>query len=339
MPTLRRVFGFIDDATAGGKDFTTLAGAIPDATSFWPVTGATIDGGIERIDRNAEVRGRRANTAPLSFRGAPSVTFTGGAYREIVEKALYQTMGVVSTTGAGPYVHTISSLQFGSINLPAAHIQIVRDDLNQKMGGASWNRTTLNFPLDGEGTVECEVFGKWLKEFNTAAPTLSFTGLSDDILMLRDATMTIDDNVTPVPDLTGFSFSFSNNLQRKWYAGRNVESRTLNSQVHKLWWPTENKAQAAPEITYSMQFGNTDVAQEVASMFAQVQKLEFTVTGTGTDQLVITIFGGVHTGGAGADSLSARDDISATFEGGVFWSVADVADVTIEITGDVAVLA
>ena len=339
MPVLRRVFGFIDDATAGGKDFTTLAGTIPDATSFWPVTGATVDGGIERIDRNAEVRGRRANTSPLSFRAAPSVTFTGGAYREIVEKALYKTMGVVSTTGAGPYTHEISSLQFGSINLPAAHIQIVRDDLNQKIGGCSWNRTTLNFPLDGEGTVECEIFGKWMKEFATAAPTLSFTGLSDDILMLRDATMTIDDNVTPVQDLTGFSFTFSNNLQRKWYAGRNVETRTLNTVDHKLWWPTENKAQAAPDITYSMSFGNTEVAQEVASMFSQAQKLEFNVAGTGTDEMTITIFNGVHTGGGGAESLTARDDITATFEGGVFWSVADVADVTITITGDSATLA
>ena len=338
MPVLRRVFGFIDDATAGGKDFDTLAGTIPDSTSFWPVTGATIDGGIERIDRNAEVRGRRANTHPLPFRGAPSTTFTSGAYREIVEKALYKTMGVVNTTGVGPYTHEITSLQFGSVNLPAMHLQLVRDDLNQKMGGCTINRTTLNFPLDGEGTVECEVYGKWLKEFATAAPTLSFTGLSDDILMLRDAQMVIDGAMDPVPDLTGFSFSYTNNLQRKWYAGRNIEERTLNSQVKKLWWPTENKAQAAPEITFGLEFGNTVIDQEVANMFAQVQELVFTCAGTGTDELVITIHGGVFLGG-GAESLSAREDITAPFEGGVFWDTAAAGDVTIEVTGDVAVLA
>src|SRR5215204_3377616 len=108
MATLARVFGTIVDATAGGQDLDALnvsyppsggVPAIPDATKFYPVTGGTFDPGISRIDRNDEVRGRRANTAPLPFQSAPMVTVPIRVYRTVAEKLAYRCMGAVTTTG------------------------------------------------------------------------------------------------------------------------------------------------------------------------------------------------------------------------------------------------
>jgi hypothetical protein len=358
MPTLARTFGILDDTTAGGKDYDALQVAypptlgippIPDANVFYPVTGGTFDPAIERIDRNDEVRGRRANTAPSPFRAGPMMTLPIAMYPKAAEKLFYKLLGAVSTTGGVapvPYTHALTPTGFGTIALPAAHVHLIRDDLNIKMGGSTVNRITADFPLDGEGTMETEFYGKYFAEYGTAAPTPTFTGMEADTLMLRDAQMFIDGSATPVQDLQGFSFTYNNNLVRKWYAGRNIQTRALGTptQTKKLWFPAENKAQAAADITYSMTFGNTVVAQEIAHWYAQTEKFVFEVAGgpiggtyTGTELMRITIYNGVHTGG-GAEALTAREDITATFEGGVFYSAADAGDLLIEFVTDTATL-
>jgi|SRR5215471_4180528 len=353
MSVLNRLFGFTDDATAGGKDYDSLsAGAIPDATEFYPVTGGNWNPGIERIDRNNEVRGRRANVSPRPFRAAPTLTVPVACYRRVAERMFYKCMGVVNTTGGTgptPYTHTISTLGYPTVTLPAAHLQIVRDDLNVKVSGACVNSITAEFPLDGEGTLNIEYFGKYFNHFTGSTPTPSYPNLGDDVdtLMLRDASVYLDGSVTKVPDIQGFSLTFNNNLIRKWYAGRNVVTRGLGSptQTKKLWFPAENKAQAAPDITYSITFGSVDAAQEIAMWYAQIEKFEFDIVGlplsgafsATSEQIKITIYAGVHTDG-GAGDLSARDDIVSTFTGGVFFSEALSKDLEIAVTSDTATL-
>lgn len=356
MAFLDRLFGIIDDATAGGKDYDTISGdspVIPNANLFFPVTGGTFDPGIERIDRNDEVRGRRANVHPRPFRSAPMITVPMSMYRVAAEKFTHKLLGATTTTGGGgatPYTHAIRSIGYPNVNLPALHAELVRDDTNIKMAGCTVNRITYDFPLDGEGTMEIELFGKYFDEFATASPSPTFPnmGATADTLMLRDAQAFIDGSLVAIPDLQGFSLTFSNNLLRKWYAGRNVRTRVLGSpsQTKKLWFPTENKAQAAPDITYSLTFGNTADAQEIAMWYAQVQSFIFEIEGlplTGAysatlEMMRVTIDAGVHTGG-GADALSARDDITSTFEGGVFYSETVSRDLLIEFVSDTAVLA
>lgn len=355
MAFLDRLFGFSLDAVAGGTDYDGLTlGAVPDATIFYPITGGSFDGGIERIDRNDEVRGRRANVPPRSFRAAPAMTIPLSAYRKAIEKLAYLAMGDVNTTGGGgatPYTHTITTIGYPDVSLPAINMQMVRDTVNIKMAGSTLNRITLDFPLDGEGTIEFEAFGKFHDEFTAASPTPSFTGFGAEVdtLMLRDARFYIDGSVTQVQDLQGFNFAFVNNLIRKWYAGRNISSKTLGTvgsfgtQRRKLWFPAENKAQAAPDITYSVTFGNTNAAQEVAMWYAQIQKFEFDIVGlpltgaySATDEKVtIIIYNSVNTGG-GSGALTAREDITSSFDGGVFFSEADSKDIEIVVTSDTA---
>jgi hypothetical protein len=342
---IRRLFGVKRDAVAGGSEYDDLvAGAIPNADIFWPVTGGTLDKNPEYLDRNAEVRGRRASQGRLPFRQAPVMTVPVPAYRSVIEFLLAHALGGDDTiSGAGPAkTHTLTALGFGSTALPAVHAQLVRDDLNQKMSGSSFQRVGLNFPLDGEGTAEFELWGLYQKHDVAAAPTAAYTEVTD-VMMLRDAQVFIDGSASAIPDLQGFEFSWTNNLGRKHYAKRNVVTQVVGTPAltRKLWFPAENKLGASQDVTFAINFGNVNTAQELAFDYQQVEKFVFEVTGGllagGTTEILrITIFAG-ELGGGGPEALSARDDITARYEGNAFYSDADLADVEIEVINESAI--
>lgn len=361
MGTIARGFGITDDATAGGTDFDTLpAGTggnlkdIPDATIWWPVTGGNMDATLATLSREDEVRGRRPAVSPMPFRSDPALTFPVNAYRVVAEKLLKKTLGGTDTvTGTSPAarVHTIAALGFGSIALPAFHAQVIRDDLNYKIAGCSVNRLSMNFPLDNFGTLECEAFGLYQEPMNDALPTPTLTGITDPLL-LRDAFAYFDPTAspaapgaitgTPIPDIQGVELTWTNNLNRKPYAGRNIATRVIGTPAltRKLWYPTQNKLGAAQDVTFALMFGNTSQAQELARDFGQIQKVvidlvgpPLTTTPAANEMIRITIYNAMWTGG-GADDLSARDDITTRVEGGAFYSEADALDVKFEVVND-----
>lgn len=345
--TIRREFGFVDDATVGGSEYDDLtSGAIPDATLFWPVTNVTVDKNVEQYTRNDEVRGRRAGESPRSFQAAPTMTVQVPAYRQVLEKTAKKTLGGTDTlTGAAPasITHTFAVLGFGSTPLPAVNATLVRDDLYQKMSGSVFQRWQANFPLDGEGTVEVELHGLYLANFVTAPPSAAIT-VSEDVMMLRDAQVFIDGSGTAVVDLQGFSFQFNNNTAPKHYAKRNVVTQTIGTPAvaRKLWWPAERKLAAAQDVTGTINLGNVNAAQELASEYGQIQKFVFEVTGAqlGTtppaaELFRFTAFGAAHTTG-GAEALTARDDITSSFEFFAGFSSADNADIKVEVVNNLA---
>ncbi len=477
-----RQFGLVADSAAGGSSYDDLSGTsyiIPDPTLFWPVTGGRFDRNVERIDRNSEARGRRAATAPLSFRARPVLTIPVMAYRTIFEKALYATMGpsisggsptYPTPTGSAPngYLHTFTPQRNPAV-LPAYHAQLVRDELNSKVSGCYFNRITANFPLDGEGTLEMELAGLFFDHaestaasavndvqtitlnggptggtftvtFNgqstaaqtynvtTAAlqtalqglssigsgnvlvtgtagasyvltfsgtlagapmpnvtvtsalsggtnptatvthttlgsasnatnqqtpPTATFSGLSNDVLMLRDAKAIINGNPYPIPDLQGFSFTFNNNVNPRFYAGRNIQAATFPavgawnettpSQRKKLWYAEENRVTGMQDVTGQIDFGNVSAAQEIAMDFAQIESLVFTVVGNTIpstspallEYVEITLSNIVHTGG-GAGDLTARDDINSSFQFAVGWDETAGYDVRVRVLNELS---
>lgn len=346
MTAIRRLFGIVDDATAGGTTFDSLTmGAIPDSSIFWPVTGGTMEPNIDRTGREDEVRGRRPTSPPIPFRANPVLTVPVPAYLSVAKKGLRKVLGGTDTvvTATGVSTHTLGVLGFGSTALPAVHAQLVRDDLNHKVAGCSFQRASFTFPLDGQGTLEYELWGLYYKNDVAAPPTATFTGLSTDPLYLRDAQVFIDGSMTAITDLQAFEFSFTNNLTAKWYAKRNVVTQAIGtpSLTRKVWFPSENKLGAAQDVTYAINFGNTNTAQELARDFGQVQKFVFECAGgpipatSSSELLRITIYAGEHTGG-GADALAARDDITSRFEGSAYYSETDAADVKIEVVDGVA---
>lgn len=349
MPAaIRRVFGMVDDATAGGSEFDDLvAGLVPDASEFWPSNGGTFDRGITRTGREEEVRGRRASAPPLPFRAEPTMTIPANLYPSIFKKVAKIGMGGTPTnTGTAPaaITHAYPPLGFGATQLPAVNVQLIRDDLNHKMSGAAVNRFSLAAPLDDNATLEVEFWGLYFAHFATAAPTVAFTGLDEEPVFLRDAQMFIDGSMTAVPDLQGFEFSFTNNLQRKPYAKRNVVSQTIGTppKLRRLWFPAENKVGASQDVTYGVTLGNTNTTQELAHDFGQVQKLvvelaglPMTTTPVASKMIRITMYAGVHTGG-GSEGLTAREDITSRFEGSAFYSDTDASDVKIELVDNLA---
>ena len=360
MPVIRRLFGITDDAIPGGSSYDDLlvgAGgtelkAIPDATIFWPVTGGAVDKNLERLGREDEVRGRRPALPPMPFRARPVITFPVPAYRSVLEKIVKKALGGTDTVvgTVSPYTHTIDALGFGSTALPAFHIQLVRDDVNLKVSGNSIQRFTMNFPLDGEGTCEVEAFGLYNQMYAAAIPSATFTDVND-VLMLRDAKAFFDPTSVPaapgtitgtqIPDLQGFEFTWTNNLNPKFYAGRNISTLAIGTPplTRKVWWVEENKLGASQDVTFALQFGNPSVAQELAAEYGQIQKLVVDIAGGpitgGVELLRVTIYNGEWTGG-GADALSARDDLNSRFEGGAFYSQADSKDVKIEFVNSSA---
>lgn len=341
-PTIRRLFGMVADANAGGTPYDTLvSGAVPDATEFWPVTGGTSDKNLENIDRNAEVRGRRAASRPVPFRAAPELTVPLAAYGNLVAKALRKAMGGTdSVTGTPPasVTHTWPALGFGSTALPAVHAQLVRDDENLKVAGCSFNRVSLDFPLDGEGTAEINLWGLYHKHDVAAAPSTSFTGLSPNPMMLRDAQVFIDGSGTSIPDLQGFRFSWDNQLRREWFAKKNVVTQSLGTPVttYKRWFPTENRLGSAQEVRWGFNLSTVNTTQQLAHDYAQAQKFVFEVvadplgtTPPANELLRITIYNSVLMDG-GPEALSARDDINSSYEAGAFYDETAAKDVLVE---------
>lgn len=342
---IRRLFGFVDDAVTGGSSYDDLTvGAIPDATTFWPVTGGNLDRNIERVERNNEVRGVRAARPPASFKARPAITVPVDAYLAVIKKALRKTLGGVDTvaTVTGVTTHTLAALGQSATapQLPAVMAQLVRDDLNHKVSGAVWNRTSLTFSADGPATAECEIVGLYHAHFATAAPTPVFTGLDAEPLFGRDSQLKLDGAGTGVLDLQGYEFSFTNNVVPKHYFLRNIVSQSIGTPAvtRKLWFPEENKLNAAQDVTFAFNLGNTNTTQEMAIDYAQAQKLVFESAGAlisgstppTASLLRITTDASVPTGG-GADALSARDDITTRIEGGAFYSETAARDVLVEV--------
>lgn len=341
MATIQREFGIKTDPTAGGSAYDVLtAGAVPDADTFFPtLPGATLNKGIVHINHDAWVFARRGRTKPVPLSSAPELTVDFPCTRAIVEKLFKKVRGGTDTvTGmASPYTHAIGQIGFGQ-TLPAVYAQLVRDDLNQKFSGAILERLELNFPLMEEGTCRANFWPLFYDQFVAAPPTAVYTGITEDVMMLRDAKIYIDGSASAIPDLVGFTFHHENTAERKWYSGRNTVARSIGSpaKTRKLWFPTENKIKADVDMGYGLTFGNVNTAQELAHDFAQIQKLVFEVTGApitgGTELLRITIYGGVHSD-ATTDPMSKDGDLNTAVTGGAFYSDADAADVLIEVVG------
>lgn len=348
-PQVRRAFGYNDDPTsaAGGSNLEALTGgAIPDVTKFWPVTGGNLEWQPSRIERNNEVRGRRAISPPIPFRVTPMQTIPIPAYRSVVEKALKLTMGsegAITGTAPGPFTHTLTALGFGGTTpLPTIVTQLVNDDINRKMTGAVVERAAFNFPLDAEGTVELELHGLYAKQEPAAlaSPTPVFTDLSLEPYLLRDAKVFFDGGASAALAINAFTFTWVNNIDfsNRHYAGRNIESKTIGTPpvLRKLWFPHEHKLGAAQDVTYGLNFSNTNELQELAREYGQLQKIVVEIGGppipgaSANELFRFTMFATEHTGG-GTEALTARGDAQSSYQGGAYYSDADAADVKVEV--------
>lgn len=338
-PAVRRSFGLVNDAVTSGSDYETLAaGAIPDATGiFIPAQSDSLDKNAAWIERNDEMRGIRAAPPRLPFKQSPSMTVGLRAYPSICKQLVRRCFGVadVVSGGASPYTHLLKPAAAGVSVLPAAHAQLVRDEINHKMSGAYVESLGFSFGEE-DATLETVLRGLYQKNDVAAPPTASFTGLSENPFMLRDAKVFVDGSATQLDYLEGFDFSYSNALPDPYFMpGRNVVAQNIGTpaRYRKLWFPRHYRLNSIPDVSYTLRFGQGVAAQELAHDLGQVQKFVFDCYGDpitgGTEIMRITVFAGVH-GGGGLEGGTARDDQSSSYDGNAFYSTADAGDVQIE---------
>lgn len=344
----RRKFAMAADPTSGGSsydDVVTAAspdpGGIPNPTEDWPVTGGTFDKGLDRRERAAEVgRGGRASSAPEPWRAAPGFTIPVPPYLRILARALQLCMGKAPVrTGVAPAALTdeLRPLGYNEGVHPTRFLDMVRDSLHVKAAGAVLNQLSVDFPADGDPTMETQWMALYYKTLAEADPVVAavFTGLNQYTLKARDAKVFIDGAAIAVPDFQGFSFQFDNQLTRKWWAGRNrVPEAAASCRI--VHFPEEHRLHQPQQVTHTMRLGNTNEAEELKHDFSKVEKVVYEVEGcpmattpAATELFRLTLPGSMITGG-GAEALSKSDDITSSFEMGAFYSDADGYDVKAE---------
>lgn len=333
---MSRWFGFIDDPTAGGSTLDVLASlAIPVPTTFVPVTSGQVDPGLVQRDRDDEVRGRRANAAPISFASQPNLSIEARAYPKLVRTLIRKALGgTISSTGTAPAAisSTLGPLQSG--NLPTLIGWLLREGELDRVTGAAINELEFNFPIDEEGSVTATMKSLFHDVDDStsitdpngspglALPTPSYAGYTDTF-MLRDATAYHGSSSIELTNLAGFGFTFNNNLiddmKSIFRPNHNIEIATIDSVRHKLWYPSRHKL-SAQAVTGRIDFSDITPDRELFRRLTHAEKLVFEVaagplgtTPAADEMLRLTFYKHIPTGG-GPDPLHHEGDQTSSYE-------------------------
>lgn len=132
-----------------------------------------------------------------------------------------------------------------------------------------------------------------------------------------------------------FEFKNNSNYERQ-VAGHCVDTKTvgaINPVMQRLWFPHYHKLSARQTVTFGVNFLDTQLAQEIASEWGQIQKIVATVAepNTAGNQAQFSMFATELTGG-GVDALTATGDQVSAFTGNSYYSSGDGSDVQVAIT-------
>lgn len=325
-----------DDPIVGGTkygDIVTSPAAllVPAAADALVVTTAQVDEGQRSLDRNNDVRGTRANSAPISFASAPSATFSGRAWTSQAKKLLRKVMGgTIATTGAPPAAvqSTIQMLTGMTSNLPALQVCVVREEQVDRLTGAWVNELTFNFPTDEEGTMEGSLMALYHQpELASAVPTLPnivAPAGQATAFMLRDVKAFKGPGAGVLIDcLGGFGMTINNNLsddfKTRYCAGRNILPVTIDTILHRIWYPDKNRV-GPQAITGRLDFGNTrpdiearKIAQHADKLVVELYGDPLGTTPAADEMLRLILYKQIPTGG-NAEPLQRDGDQQSSYE-------------------------
>jgi hypothetical protein len=336
-----RYLAYADDPVAGGSSLEDLiaAGAgpgptWPDPTDWVPVSAAQVDPGLNPRDRNNEVRGRRAQTAPSSFASSPSLTATVRAYPSISRKVVRNALsGPVATAGVAPaaIASTVQATQTDGSDLRAIIGYLVREGQLDRVSGLVVEEAEFNFPTDEEGSIDLTLQGLYHDvdpAGDVALPTPDFAagGHNGEVFQLRDLTAFIGSGAgVEIDCLAGLGFTWNNSLQddmrSRFCAGKNVETTILDAVRHKLWYPDRHKT--GPQVvTGRLDFGDVRPDRELRRILSHADKLVAEVaagpitpatTPAADEMMRLTFYKSVLTGG-GAEPLTRDGDQVSSYE-------------------------
>ena len=351
-----RWFGFIDDPTAGGTTLEDLAAAITTPTTFVPVTSAQVDPGLRQLDRDDEVRGRRANVAPMSFASAPSLTLEARAYPKLVRTLIRKALGgTITNTGTAPAAiqSTVGPIQSG--NLPALIGWLLREGQLDRVTGAVVSELEFNFAIDEEGTVSATLPALYhdvddataiTEEVGSPAalPTATYPGYVDTF-MLRDASAFVSDALVELTDLAGFGFTFNNGLidefRSRFQPNHNIDTTVVDGVTHRVWYPERHKL-GPQTVTGRIDFSDVEPDRELLRILTHAEKLVFEVaagplatTPVVDEMMRLTFYKHAPTGG-GAEPLQREGDQVSSYEFSAYLDESTNKDVEATLTGAVA---
>lgn len=332
-----RYVALVDDPVAGGSTLEDLidagSGTEPEWVApslFIPASAGQVDPGLSTLDRNDEVRGRRANTAPVSFASAPSATFTARAYPKLTTPLIRKALsGTPSTSGVAPaaIATTVGPIQSG--DLMAFQYYLMREGQLDRVSGAVVDELSFNFPVDGEGTVDVTLAGLYhdvdVSGSVAGLPAPTYPGFTETF-MLRDVKAYLGEGAgTQIDCLAGFGWTWNNGLiddfRSRFCAGKNVETTVLETVRHKLWYPNQHKI-GPQTVTGRLDFGDVRPDRELRRILAHAEKLVVELsagpitpaTTPAADEMIrLTFYKTVLTGG-GADPLTREGDQVSSYE-------------------------
>jgi hypothetical protein len=148
-----------------------------------------------------------------------------------------------------------------------------------------------------------------------------------------------------VPGVTGFSFTFNNNLvddsDARFAAGQSIDQLTDgNGVVRRIWYPDQHFLGGSQTVSGEINFATVQQAEDVKHDLAQAEQLVAEVEGrtlattpVAKEMMRFTVKNAVRTGG-GADALTKEGLQNSSYEYGGFIG-ADGTDVTVESVNDV----
>lgn len=357
---MSRWLGLAVDPTSGGTNYDLLSATespvTPAKPTLWiPAITANVDPGENQIDRNDEVRGRRGNTAPVSFSAQPGLTFESRAYPAVVVPILRRALSgeITSEGGAEPKAKTSKWQSIQSGSLKAFFGWLLREQELDRTMGSVVSEFSLNLPIDAEGTITAtlpslyhdvqessapkEVGGASISEW---PPSTDYTPEGRNTYKLRDAkAFRGAGEGVEIPNLSGVSITFNNGLitdaQSVFKPGHNIQRSTVGEQEYRLWYPNRHVI-GAQNITGTLNLSGVDAVAEAHRLLRVAEKLVIEVAAgpaagvePAAEEMLRIILSKHAPAGGGPDPLVREGDQRASID--FIGAIDDATNTDIEV--------